>query len=242
MTHKVVPLLAPPEWARLVVVGDVEHRLLRDAMHDDEGDNIASKNRYYSELTGMYRLWRNCRDAVIGVCHYRRLFVNTRIPWCFDRSVAVSRIPEFDYPRVEGDLLRGDYDAVLPTARILITRAGLKTIRGHFVHHQGSKLFGELVEALSAHDAAMARRFQAHVATARRGSYWNMIIARREVYCTLCEWLFGIMSAVERRLARWPDGVPVRSLGYLSESLIGFYLGELRCRVRPMNVVLVKGV
>ena len=50
---------------------------------DDYGDNISGKNHMYSELTGIYDIWKNPAafgieeddpDFVIGLCHYRRYF------------------------------------------------------------------------------------------------------------------------------------------------------------------------
>lgn len=39
---------------------------------DDTGENISDKNCYYSELTGLYWVWKNCHDVdYVGTCHYR---------------------------------------------------------------------------------------------------------------------------------------------------------------------------
>jgi len=36
-------------------------------------ENISDKNCYYSELTGLYWVWKNCHDVdYVGTCHYRR--------------------------------------------------------------------------------------------------------------------------------------------------------------------------
>ena len=44
---------------------------------DDEGDSISGWNKYYGELTGVYWVWKNEKEAdIIGICHYRRYFMN----------------------------------------------------------------------------------------------------------------------------------------------------------------------
>ena len=45
---------------------------------DDTGDHISDKNCYYSELTGLYWVWKNVTDVdIVGSCHYRRYLINS---------------------------------------------------------------------------------------------------------------------------------------------------------------------
>ena len=38
------------------------------------GDNISNKNIYYSEVSGLYYLYKNSKDKSYGITHYRRYF------------------------------------------------------------------------------------------------------------------------------------------------------------------------
>ena len=50
---------------------------------DDTGENISHKNKYYSELTGIYWVWKNTRQNISGACHYRRYFTAQPEPFLY---------------------------------------------------------------------------------------------------------------------------------------------------------------
>ena len=48
---------------------------------DDSGISISDKNLYYSELTGIYWVWKNTKQDITGCCHYRRYFSAQKEPF-----------------------------------------------------------------------------------------------------------------------------------------------------------------
>ncbi len=75
LTHKKFD--TPPDSTYVPLqVGAATHANL-GYLTDDTGENISAFNCYYSELTGVYWVWKNIKDAdIVGVCHYRRFLLN----------------------------------------------------------------------------------------------------------------------------------------------------------------------
>ena len=61
-----------------IPVGLGEKNFSNDWMRDNTGDNISDKNKYYSEYTFHYWIWRNYLDKLhdgwIGFCQYRKFW------------------------------------------------------------------------------------------------------------------------------------------------------------------------
>ena len=105
---------------------------------DDTNDNISSKNKYFSELTGIYWVWKNTGQQITGTCHYRRFFTAQPELFLYQLKrllyfpvglyqkrfgLIYTKNTKLFVPRIinqnEIEYLLQKYDAVLPQARKL---------------------------------------------------------------------------------------------------------------------------
>lgn len=199
VTH--VPF-TPPEDAIYVPlqVGCSDHNNY-GYLSDNTSDNISYKNPYYSELTGLYWIWRNYAETdYLGLCHYRRYFLNK----------AGSLMSEAEYMNI---LSR--YDVII--ARPRTTEYSYRTVygRSHDIHNLD--MTGEIIRKLS---PDYYDTFQA-VTNSHQCYIGNLFAAPRELFCAYCEWLFPILFALETQInADNYDDYHKRVFGFLSEQLL----------------------
>lgn len=178
---------------------------------DDEGESISRLNASYSELTGLYWLWRNVDADVKGLVHYRRLLGSPD---------AARRRAEDPFDRVAtGEELRSLVEA---KGVVLAKRRNyyIETVYDHYSHTFDGSQFDACRGVLSdmcpeyvpAWDRLMRSR-SAHI--------YNMFAMRADLFDSYCAWLFPVLDELARRVdssrmtpfeARWPGRVSERLL------------------------------
>ncbi len=200
MTHKTFDVPKDPLYQPLHVGHAVSGDL--GSPGDDTGEHISALNCYYSELTGLYWIWKNCHDVdYVGTCHYRRYLINER---------------EQVLTAAEYGRLLSEYD-LITTKRVVLNHS---YEYGFSANHNGAVLAaaGEVIrERFPEYHAAFER-----LVHGRETYFGNMFVTSKERYDAYCAWLFAIFEEVAERvpLENGEDAYHKRVFGFVSEFLL----------------------
>ena len=128
---------------------------------DDTGDNISLKNRNYCELTGLYWLWKNNQCDIIGVCHYRRFFLEK------------GRMLTKEY--IEKTL--NDYDIIVPTCGMVKE----ENVRKQYAANHYEEDFDICRDVISEKYPEYVEAFDI-MAESKLLNFCNMIITRKNIF------------------------------------------------------------
>ncbi len=201
-------------WEKDIQVGAalVEERV--SAITDYEGENISLKNRQYNEMTALYWLWKHVKDDYIGLCHYRRKFAITEE--CVNKICA------------------SDIDVII-TAPI-INIPDVKYMFGKNHVDSDWDVFGAAIKAISPEYIGDYQRLSNGIVYVP----YNMVIMKREVLCSYCEWAFMVFQYIEKYTPKREDDVyQRRNIGFLSERVMTVWLlhhwKELKIAIADKN-------
>lgn len=218
MTHKKFPEPDDPMYVPLHV-GRANSASL-GYLGDDTGENISRLNCYYSELTGVYWVWKNCRDLdYVGVCHYRRYLLNDR---------------GYIFTKKELSELLGRYDLITSKKLDL----NFSYAYGFCENHSAADL--------AAADAAVRRLYPDvyplydKLIHENHTYFGNMMICSKRLFDAYCEWLFPIFEEMGRHLdLSGYDDYHKRLYGFISEFLLMVWCQWRQLRVKECKVGLI---
>lgn len=223
---------------------------------DDSWENISEKNPYYSELTGIYWVWKNRRQAVTGLCHYRRFFTAQPEPFLYRckrllyslvglsakrHGLIYTKDINLFVPRIlnqeELHSILGHYDAILPQARKLKYTVREHYRRYHDIHDLAvleTILNEKYPEYLDAYYAVLEeKRIYAN----------NMFILKENHYQSFMEWWFDMLFEFEKRVdITQYTGYQQRIMGFISERLLTVWFKKKDLRCKELQLIYFKNL
>lgn len=215
------PLLTP-----IQVGAALSTERFQSFLHDDEGENISEKNRFYCELTAQYWAWKNVTADWYGFFHYRRFLypdVDAKRPY---------RIVGAPTPKLLDRLGYGDFAALIEQHDVIapIGEDMCVPVREHYAnapyhHRKDLDLMEQIIrERYPEMASAMDTYLSGTVCY-----FGNIYIMKRQVFHAYCGWLFPILEEFDRRADL--SGYSPQELrvdGYLAERLFGIWLTYAR--------------
>lgn len=186
-------------YEKIIQVGAslTEQRIAENILTDDIGENISAKNRQFCELTALYWIWKNAKEDIVGLVHYRRHFI---------------------LPKDWGErMVSNGIDVILPLPLYVSP-----TLEDNYKSRHDPSDLDFMMEYLRVNlpdDYAGVKKFLGQ----NLYSPCNMFIMKKEVLNELCQWMFPILDAVVAHGGQKDDRYFNRYPGFLSERLITYY-------------------
>jgi hypothetical protein len=221
---------------------------------DDSGENISAKNPWYSELTGIYWVWKNTSHKVTGTCHYRRFLTAKPEPFLYrikrlfyypaglykkrfgliytnNADFFVSRILKSN----EINELLTQYDAILPQARKL-----KYTVETHYHRYHDRNDLILLKSIIAERHPGYIQAFELVMAGKRLYAN-NMFILKNEHFQEFMSWWFDILFEFEHRieLKNYTD-YQKRILGFIAERLLTVWFRHKKLKCAELPVIYFK--
>ncbi|MCR4780484.1 MAG: DUF4422 domain-containing protein [Ruminiclostridium sp.] len=196
-------------------------------LRDDEGDNISERNKSFCELTGLYWAWKHIDAEVYGLCHYRRYFAGHGHLRNKDKRLIDAE---------EIDRLLDKVDVILPRKRHYF----IETRESQYVHAHHAEDF-RVTEAVLRESCPEYLPAWQDMLNSRSGHICNMFIMRRELFMEYCEWLFGILFEVEKRLdTTGYSEYDSRVFGFVAERLLDVWVETKRLKYTEVPVMVIE--
>lgn len=196
---------------------------------DNTGDNISSKNSSYCELTGLYWAWKNIDAEYLGLVHYRRHFTLRSKSYRKKHNKM-----ECVLSGKELDQLINSYDIILPTKQYYV----IETLYSHYAHTHYRHHLDQTRKIIQKLYPEYLNDFYAAV-NKRSGYMFNMFIMKKTYFVEYCEWLFTILSELEKTIGEQElSPFQGRFYGRVSEIIFNCWLrNKMRLEKTKVKVI-----
>ncbi|WP_099467098.1 DUF4422 domain-containing protein [Konateibacter massiliensis] len=168
---------------------------------DNTGENISHLNGSFSELTGVYWVWKNEKEAdYAGICHYRRYLINQAgrifkeeelLTILKEYDVITSKRLQYDYTYYDGYADAHNINDLIETGKVIAEK-----------YPDYYENFERLVHS-------------------KESYFGNIMVASKPLFDEYAQWLFDILQEVEKRIdISAYDAYHRRVFGFISEFLL----------------------
>ncbi|HJE45709.1 DUF4422 domain-containing protein [Levilactobacillus namurensis] len=216
-----------------IQVGSANKDTIAGYIRDDMGDNISKLNPNYSELTGLYYIWKNVHSRYKGMVHYRRYLKGEYPNSVVENDSSFKKILTAD----DLNMLLKKTDIILPKKR----RYYVETNYSHFIHAHISESLDCTREVIKDSCPEYLNSYE-YVLNMRSAHMFNMFIMESTLFDKYCSWLFSILFKLQNKIdINNYVGQEARVFGYVSELLLDVWIKQNQFSYVERPVVYVEG-
>lgn len=216
-----------------IQVGAKGKPTIKGFLRDDIGDNISDLNSNFSELTGLYYIWKNIDSEYKGLVHYRRYFKRSYLKTILK--------PSEDFNRI---LKKKDFEKIFSKSNVILPKKRkyyIETNYSHYVNAHSAEALIYSKKIIEENYPEYLVSFE-HVMKSRSAHMFNMFIMKSEFFDEYCSWLFSILFKLQEKidLSKYP-GQEARVFGYVSELLLDVWIEKKQISFKEIPVFYVEG-
>lgn len=251
--HRQAPLISQAPLYKPIQAGNALLTEESPYPGDDTGDHISGKNQYYSELTGIYWVWKNTSHTIVGSCHYRRFFTTHPLPlvyafkhWIlhpFSRKNSQGLWYSTNYEKhkrmimTEPEMVSilNEYDAILP-----VPRKFRYSIENHYRKYHEMADLGLVRGILADRHPEYLVSFDQTMKSDELYAN-NMFVLKNEHFQNFMEWWFDILFRFEEQtqLDNY-TGYQQRIFGFMAERLLTVWFRHHNLKVKELPLLYFK--
>ena len=233
-THK--KYMMPKDELYLPLEAGVDfHGKKTDYEGDNTGKNISAKNGGFSELTGLYWAWTNLKADYVGIVHYRRYFTIEKIKLGEPKKRLKKVLTE-----EQAEELLVENEVILPKKRNYL----IENLYDHYTHTMEARPLEMTGEILKEKYPEYYKEFK-KLHERKTAHMFNMMIMKKEIFDDYCEWLFGVLFELEKRVEKAGlkyDDFHARFYGRISELLLDIYIQTNHIKYVEVPVISIEPV
>lgn len=223
--HKIVHLDLPESYEPLLVGS--YNKKSENITRDDEGDNISKLNENFCELTGMYYIWKNSKEDIVGLCHYRR-FLSKKV-FSNDKKYYLN---EDDIK----SLFEKGYNMILPKKNFY--KKNIYNSLNVAPNKEDMAVTRNVLEKLyPEYTKAYDKYMNSH------SSYLcNVLVCDKKIFDEYSKWLFEILFEIENVMDKDTyinDSYRKRMFGFLSERLLNVWVIHNKNKLKIKEYALI---
>lgn len=220
---------------------------------DNTGNHISEKNLNYSELTGLYWIWKNTDSEMVGLCHYRRFFFSKKPTKRMQFKKVIEKLiglykKRFGiyYSSFQKDTqlilnsgetfqILENYDAIVPMGRKMRYSVWEHYKRRHMIKdlETTQEIIAEICPSYLNVFSEVMRKKELYPC--------NMFVMKRKCFDEYMEWLFNILFELEKRIdISNYDNYQKRIFGFISERLLDVWLTKQNLKYKSLPILYFK--